>query len=297
MISNDSFTSYAQYHEDIVLAALLSDVKKGFYVDVGANHEEYHSVTKYFYKKGWSGINIDPIPRLIQGFKKRKRDVNLQVAVSDKKGTVVFREYPEHDGLSTLSKKSREEASKVDLPHTDYEVAVDTLSSILSSNNVTNIDFLKIDVEGHEAAVLRGNDWKKFHPKVICIEANHKESDWSRQLKNEGYVSIINDGLNEYYVEKKSVDKMLSNFGEKAALLSHNSVRNHHVKAWMMDIERIAFLEDFTNKQDALIKTLTKQVEALSGMSLADKSYKSRVKIAAKGLTTDYYKKNTKSDS
>ena len=33
------------------------------------------------------------------------------------------------------------------------------------------IDLLKIDVEGAEADVLAGNDWRRYRPKVIVAEA------------------------------------------------------------------------------------------------------------------------------
>ncbi len=149
MIAKDTFPVYAQYNEDVILGSLLSDVKQGFYIDVGANQEEYHSVTKYFYNKDWNGINIEPIPRLIKSFeKKRPRDINLNTAVSSKKNSLKFREYPEHDGLSTFSKPLKENA---ELPHKDYMVAVDSLANILNHYKVGKIDFLKIDVEGYES--------------------------------------------------------------------------------------------------------------------------------------------------
>ncbi len=52
--------SYAQNFEDLILMGILREIPNGFYVDVGANHPEQDSVTKIFYDKGWSGINIEP---------------------------------------------------------------------------------------------------------------------------------------------------------------------------------------------------------------------------------------------
>ena len=57
--------SYAQFLEDIQLYRALKEIKNGFYIDVGANHPLDHSVTKLFYEKGWSGINIEPSPELV----------------------------------------------------------------------------------------------------------------------------------------------------------------------------------------------------------------------------------------
>ncbi len=54
--------SYAQNREDVVLARVFQGTS-GFYVDVGAASPTVHSVTRWFYEKGWEGINIDPGPR------------------------------------------------------------------------------------------------------------------------------------------------------------------------------------------------------------------------------------------
>ena len=75
---------YSQFGEDVILRVLIGDQpKKGFYVDVGSYHPRHLSNTFYFYKKGWSGINIDPNPNAINLFNfLRKRDKNVNFAIS-----------------------------------------------------------------------------------------------------------------------------------------------------------------------------------------------------------------------
>ncbi|MDB5170469.1 MAG: FkbM family methyltransferase [Candidatus Saccharibacteria bacterium] len=294
MISKDTFPVYAQYNEDVILGTLLSEVKKGFYVDVGANNEEYHSVTKYFYDRGWRGINIEPIPRLIEGFlKKRQRDINLNIAVSSKKGTLKFREYPEHDGLSTFSEPLKENAS---LPHKDYMVKVDRLANILKEHNVEKIDFLKIDVEGYEAEVLKSNDWSKYRPTVLCVEANKQHENWPKYIKDNGYELSIFDGLNQYYIAKEALS-IMEGFAEKAAIMAHNALRNHHIAIWKEDIARIKFLEEFASRQDELIKSTQRTLVNLDAEfkleqaeSMRGKSLLRRLRVAAYGLTLGYIK-------
>ena len=194
---------YSQNREDLILSAFFPEVKKGFYVDVGAYDPDKDSVTKLFYKRGWAGINIEPQNNKFALFqKKRIRDTNLNIGISNKSGTLTLRSY-ENQGLSTLSKeiKAKYEDDKAQLKYDDIVVEVSTLKNIFKQHNVEKIHFLKVDVEGFEYEVLEGNDWNKFRPEVICLEANHIIKNWKPILITNKYVLAFHDGLNEYYTD------------------------------------------------------------------------------------------------
>jgi hypothetical protein len=71
------------------------------------------------------------------------------------------------------------------------------------------IDFLKIDVEGGEADVLAGGDWRRHRPKVIVIEAVLPGSGapawsaWEPFLLAQGYRFALFDTLNRFYVAQE----------------------------------------------------------------------------------------------
>ena len=74
--------------EDVILYHVLHDVPDIFYIDVGSNDPWTYSVTKLFYDKGAHGINIDPLPEMIDlSVIDRPRDVNLCVACGTERGT------------------------------------------------------------------------------------------------------------------------------------------------------------------------------------------------------------------
>lgn len=213
----DAYTiSFAQNREDLIIEAFFPDIKNGFYVDVGSNHPIRHSVTKRLYDRGWHGINIEPNPALFDMYRTHRKDDNNQnIGISNKEGKLKFRIYNSRDGLaglSTFSESMKDHYSHEDNLDTsnykDIEVKVTTLKKLFDINKVGKINFIKIDVEGYEDEVIEGNDWNKYRPELICIEANHLMKDWKKKLKENGYLLVFNDGLNDYYLAKESMHRL-----------------------------------------------------------------------------------------
>ena len=187
-----------QYLEDYILSLVFADKKQGFYVDVGAAHPKSGSVTYFFYNKGWNGINIEPIKSLYDKLgHDRPRDINYNIGISEKSGTLDFFLSNEDSGLSSFANENNANS---------YKMSVRTLTEILEENHVTDIDFLKIDVEGFEQNVLAGTDLTKYRPKVILLEALEPKSlepnhqNWEYLLKKSNYKFVLFDGLNRFYI-------------------------------------------------------------------------------------------------
>jgi FkbM family methyltransferase len=201
--------TYSQNREDLILAGILRDTAVGFYVDVGANHPEFHSVTKLFYDRGWSGINIEPNERLHAELSaQRPRDVNIRAGVSSQPGSLTFHSFAV-DGLSTFSSDLKAEYERMGLPPNEQSVIeVVTLSQLLHAHRPAGeIHFLKIDVEGLEMEVLLGNDWERYRPWILCVESTMyhpgRQEASLAFLTAFRYERVFNDGINEYYVAKE----------------------------------------------------------------------------------------------
>lgn len=208
------FVSYSQVFEDIILYHVLKDIKNGFYIDVGANHPTFDSVTKAFYKLGWHGINIEPLQDMYASLvQERDRDINLPFCAGEGEGEI---ELYERGGLSTVDPKITNKWDSVPKPRT---VPITTLSNICKKYCPAdcNIEFCKIDVEGAERNVLLGFDFENFRPKIFMIEATEPctsiptHQNWEDILYENGYEFAYQYGVNRYYVDK-NIDGLKEKF-------------------------------------------------------------------------------------
>ncbi|EIE97091.1 FkbM family methyltransferase [Saccharomonospora glauca] len=200
--------SYAQNAEDVVLARLFRTQSEGRYVDVGAGDPVEDSVTKHFYEKGWSGINIEPVPELADRLRKaRPRDVTLQLALGATKGKATLHVVPDAWGRATLDERLAQryrerERWRVE----DVETEITTLAAVLDEHP-GDVDFLKVDVEGAEREVFEGADWTRHRPRVLLVEATEPGSptpaheQWEPILLDAGYRCALFDGLNRFYAQ------------------------------------------------------------------------------------------------
>ena len=203
------FITYAQNFEDVILWRALKHVDRGFYVDCGAYDPTRDSVTKAFYDRGWRGINIEPIPSLLQEFVvQRPFDTNLAIAVSD--GSEGAQLYEIADtGLSTLFQTIAQQHIEAGFDTQVFNVPTTTLSDVLRQFAPSDIHFLKIDVEGAEHLVLRATDFNRFRPWIVLVEATHpmtqqpRHEAWEATLLDAGYDFAYFDGLNRFYVAKE----------------------------------------------------------------------------------------------
>lgn len=162
--------SYSFDGEDMIIGSYFQE-NKGGYIDVGSGRPIRGSNTYHFYKKGWKGICIDPIPlnhfahKLI-----RSRDFSLNIICGSKNQTIKFYEFKPNE-FSTSSEDVAKSLLKRGIPLIrTYNKQSQSLSKIVNENNITEPSFLNIDVEGKDFEVLISNDFDIYRPRVICIE-------------------------------------------------------------------------------------------------------------------------------
>lgn len=209
-----TFISYAQNFEDVMLWRALKHVEKGFYIDIGAASPDTDSVTRAFYERGWHGINVEPNSEFYdQLLKRRTRDKNLAIAISDEAGTNILN-IIKNTGLSTLDEAIAQKHNSAGWAIDKREIETTTLAALWKEYipEGQEVHFLKIDVEGLEEEALRGNDWSKYRPWIVVIEATFPNSQqeshitWERILLSFSYHFAYSDGLNRFYVADKHIE-------------------------------------------------------------------------------------------
>jgi len=172
-----SSPGFSQEGEDLVLKRLFSGNDEGFFVDVGAHHPTRFSNTYLLYRKGWRGINIDPLPGSMDLFNSmRPRDINIEAAVgfpsnNDSQINYVIFEETAYNYTVNGNIEDHENFTKSKIVD-NVKVQLRTLDGILDeyAGSFDKINLLTIDIEGDELAVFEGFSIKKYLPDVIIIE-------------------------------------------------------------------------------------------------------------------------------
>ena len=198
---------FAEFGEDIFINRILKHIKYGKYVDVGCYHPYKGSLTAILYNKNWDGINIDISKTSIDLFNiVRKRDINLNVAISNFDGETFYYENSPINQQNSLTKKNNEQKK--------IKIKCQTLNSIFEKNFIKKFDFLNIDVEGSELEVIEGIDLLKYHPSLITIENNnllledYLRDNVYKKLISSDYVFINKIGVTNFFLDKALSDQI-----------------------------------------------------------------------------------------
>ena len=164
---------WSQFGEDLGVRHLLGGLEDGFFVDVGCFHPMRYSNTWMLYRRGWRGVNIDLDEIKVAAFDLvRPEDVNLVAAVSAQEGEIeYFRQGP-----FSLNNTLDAEFARSTGGFTSSCVRARTLTALLDETRFAGrpIDFLSVDAEGHDDAVLAGLDFERYRPGLIAVETHEQ---------------------------------------------------------------------------------------------------------------------------
>ena len=179
--------SYGKNLEDLILNYFFADVNKGFYIDMGYFDSNKMSPTKYFYLKGWNGINIKPLDVEYQELiKERPKDINLNYYIN---GTTHKKYY----------------IQELNNTNDTFHKISDVCEEFIPKNKI--IHFCAINMKEDTRKILLGYDFENFRPKIFCIENNNVNYEMYEYILNKNdYSFIYQYEINRYYLDNKIND-------------------------------------------------------------------------------------------
>jgi Methyltransferase FkbM domain len=195
-------SDFSQFGEQKIIQNLVPS--HGFYLDIGSGRPVSGSNSYFLYKRGWSGILVDPIKTNIRLSKRlRPRDSSILAIVgSDKRNFYEFYPYE----YSTISPEIAMNLIKENV-HANlisvYEVESVSAEDLYLKLPKNSFRFVNIDAEGYDFEILNSLNLKQNRPDLICVEdweyETTIESKITRYLRNCGYILEARVGLSSIF--------------------------------------------------------------------------------------------------
>ena len=196
-LSFELFWKGAAYYEPITTLVARELIRPGVtFIDVGANIG-FYSLVLSLSQPGLPVVAFEPNPRIFRLLQSNLRLNNFDhicchpVALSDQDGSAKLH-LTDSDMSASLETDFQLETETV-------EVTTTTLDSYLGRQPVSGPLFIKVDVEGHEAAFFRGaaETLEKRQPDIICEITGPLDEETTAILRQTGYrfYQITDEGL------------------------------------------------------------------------------------------------------
>jgi FkbM family methyltransferase len=171
--------------------------RPGVFIEAGAHDGLTQSNTAMLeFSFGWTGLLVEPIPELAARCRLNRPGALVEQAA------LVAVDYAEESIRMTYCNRSsiveggrgshardaawleacRRLPDQRDIEPYEVVVPARTLSSILDDRRITDIDFMSLDLEGYEAAALRGLDFERHRPTVMLVEISNDRQEIERAL-------------------------------------------------------------------------------------------------------------------
>jgi len=177
------------FHQRRILGILKKKINEiDVFLDIGAHKGTYTDLVINNFKAK-KVLMFEPQEDIFNYLKKKYKNKNnifvINKALSDKSNILDFN-FNKHDLTSSLSKldlKNDYLRLKAKLFSTTSEgmivkikkIQTETLFSVLNDRNIQDVDFLKIDTEGHELQVLQGMKDKIKKVRCMLVEFHNDE--------------------------------------------------------------------------------------------------------------------------
>jgi FkbM family methyltransferase len=197
-----------QFLQDMIAYLYLPKKKNGFFIDIGAHDGLVGSNTYIFEQLGWKGICVEPQPDIFNKLLKRFRKCdcyNVAISSETNENARFFKAHGASalSGLDTgITETHRDwarEYGKTEI----ITIQTMTFGDLMNKYpEITEIDFMSIDAEGHEMEILKTINFEKYKFNILTVEANDPERI-CEFLGDKGYRQLMGLGEDVLFVPKK----------------------------------------------------------------------------------------------
>lgn len=199
----------SQIGEDALLWDLLGDRTEGFFIEAGAYDGYTFSVSYLFECIGWTGVLVEPLSdRAAECVARRpaSRVVSAALSRPESAGTATITRVPQYEMHSGFEP----EDPTFRFPDEDSTTLVREQTRVMTLDDVLEdhsgaIDFVVLDVEGHELPVLQGFDLDRWKPTALLIEENDsaRVPTLRRHVEGRGYAYVLSLDQNHLFVRRE----------------------------------------------------------------------------------------------
>ena len=198
---------FSQFGQDRYLQQHLFEKKRdGVFVDVGAYDGIAGSNTLFFEKfLGWRGLCIEADAIQFTRLKTFRSCDCVQACIADRDGAARFLNVAEgltmmgglvdHYEPTDLKMVTERSAAKI------VSMATRRLDSVLNERGIGAIDYLSIDTEGSELAILKSLDFARFKIRALSVENNRNTPQIPDYMQSVGYRRIARLGVDDLYTQ------------------------------------------------------------------------------------------------
>jgi len=170
---------HSQIGQDKWVNSILGNKQNGYFIELGACDGLYLSNTLFFERElGWNGICIEPNDIYFEALKiNRKCNISNELVSSISGDEVNFSICEAASGITD------ENVGPFTSKTNCVRKVTKTLAEILDSINAPEIiDYLSLDVEGHEYSILSTFPFDKYKFRCMTVEHNEPHQGPNQQI-------------------------------------------------------------------------------------------------------------------
>jgi FkbM family methyltransferase len=183
----------SQNGEDALLWDLVGDREHGFFIEAGAFDGYEFSVSYLFEGAGWSGLLVEPLADRAAECTARRPGSRVVNAALSRPGA------PEH---AAFTRDSVEWYSRLAPADGDGDIVRVTTLDELLEGHAGAIDFVVLDLEGHEAEALEGFDLARWRPSALLLENNDAGRRVRQHVEGAGYAYVLTFAGNDLFLRR-----------------------------------------------------------------------------------------------